>query len=35
MFGSLDTSTSALVAQRMRMEVIAANIANQNTTRDA
>lgn len=27
MFGSLDTSTSALVANRQRMEVIAANIA--------
>lgn len=28
MFGSLNTSASALVAQRTRLEVIAANIAN-------
>jgi len=28
MFGALNTSTSALVAQRTRMEVIAANLAN-------
>ena len=28
MFGSLDISTSALVAQRTRMDVIAGNIAN-------
>lgn len=31
MFGSLDTSTSGLVAQRQRMEVIADNMANMNT----
>lgn len=35
MFGSLDTSTSALVAQRIRMDTIAGNIANaQATSRD-
>src|SRR5580765_817968 len=28
MFGSLDISTSALVAQRVRMDAIAGNIAN-------
>ncbi len=33
MFGSLDISTSALVAQRTRMDVIAGNIANAQTTR--
>ena len=33
MFGSLDVSTSALVAQRTRMNVIAGNIANMNATR--
>ena len=31
MFGSLDISTSGLVAQRSRMTAIADNIANQNT----
>lgn len=31
MFGSLDISTSGLVAQRTRMTTIADNIANQNT----
>lgn len=31
MFGSLDISTSGLVAQRTRMTAIADNIANQNT----
>ena len=31
MFNSLDTSTSGLVAQRTRMEVISANLANQNS----
>ncbi|QQE11187.1 flagellar basal body rod protein FlgC [Planctomycetota bacterium] len=31
MFGSLDISTSALVAQRTRMETIAANLANADT----
>ena len=35
MFGSLDISTSALVAQRTRMEVISANMANRFTTMDA
>lgn len=34
MFGSLDISASALVAQRTRMEVIAANIANQSSILD-
>lgn len=34
MFGSLDTSTSALVAQRTRLNVISANIANQNSIED-
>ncbi len=34
MFGSLDISTSALIAQRQRMEVIAANIANANSIYD-
>jgi flagellar basal-body rod protein FlgC len=32
MFGSLDTSTSALVAQRIRMDTIAGNIANAQAT---
>ncbi len=31
MYGALDISTSALVAQRTRLNVIAANIANQKT----
>ena len=31
MFGTLDISTSGLVAQRTRMNVIAANLANANT----
>jgi len=35
MFDSLDTSASALLAQRQRMDTIANNIANINTTRDA
>jgi len=35
MFGSLDTSASALAAQRIRMDTIANNLANINTTRDA
>ena len=34
MFKSLDISTSGLVAQRHRMDTIAGNIANINTTRD-
>ncbi|PCJ63430.1 MAG: flagellar basal body rod protein FlgC [Planctomycetota bacterium] len=33
-FASMDISTSALKAQKMRMEVIANNIANINTTHD-
>ena len=28
MYGSLDISTSALIAQRTRMDVISANLAN-------
>lgn len=32
MFGTLDISTSALVAQRVRMDVIAGNIANAEAT---
>ena len=31
MYGSLDISTSGMIAQRTRLEVISANIANQNT----
>src|SRR5690349_17543437 len=34
MFRTLDISTSGLVAQRHRMDTIAGNIANINTTRD-
>jgi flagellar basal-body rod protein FlgC len=34
MFSSLDISTSALVAQRTRMDVISANLANMSTTRN-
>ncbi|HEY3969274.1 MAG TPA: flagellar basal body rod protein FlgC [Planctomycetaceae bacterium] len=34
MFRTLDLSTSGLVAQRTRMDTIAGNIANLNTTRD-
>jgi len=34
MFGALDTSTSGLVAQRTRMNVIATNIANANSVID-
>ncbi len=34
MFGALDTSTSALVANRIRMETVAANIANANSLTD-
>lgn len=33
MIQAIDTSTSALVAQRTRLDLIAANIANANTTR--
>ncbi len=35
MFGALDVSTSALVAQRTRMNVISANLANSNSIYDA
>lgn len=35
LFGSLVTSASALTAERLRMNVIAGNIANANTTRTA
>ena len=31
MYGSLDISTSGMIAQRTRMQVIAANLANANT----
>ena len=34
MFNALDISSSALTAQRTRMDIIAANTANVNTTRD-
>jgi len=35
MYGSLDISTSALVANRIRLETISANIANQRTLLNA
>ncbi len=35
MLRTIDISTSALIAQRQRMNTIAGNIANVNTTRDA
>lgn len=35
MYGSLDISTSGMIAQRTRMQVIAANIANMNTLQNA
>ncbi|MBI1336396.1 MAG: flagellar basal body rod protein FlgC [Phycisphaera sp.] len=35
MFGSLDISTSGLIAQRQRLDVITANMVNMNTTHDA
>ena len=35
MYGALDISVSGMVAQRTRMEVISANIANQNTILDS
>ena len=35
MFGSLDISTSALVAQRTRIDVISANLANRDALYDA
>src|SRR5918993_5616867 len=34
MFDSLETSASALMAQRVRMDTIAGNVANMNTTRN-
>lgn len=34
MYGSLDISTSGMIAQRTRLDVIAANLANQNTLRN-
>jgi len=34
MFASLDISTSALVAQRMRLNALSSNIANMSTTRN-
>jgi flagellar basal-body rod protein FlgC len=33
MFGALDTATSGLIAQRIRMDTIAGNIANMHATR--
>lgn len=35
MYGSLDISTSGMIAQRTRLEAIAANIANRDTILDA
>lgn len=35
MFGALDIAASGLAAQRIRLDVISANMANQNTTVDA
>lgn len=35
MFGTLDISTSGLIAQRTRMDAIAANLANQDTILDS
>lgn len=35
MFGALDISTSGMVAQRTRMNVVSANVANQFSTHDA
>jgi flagellar basal-body rod protein FlgC len=35
MFGTLDISSSALTAQRIRMDSIAQNVANQQTTHNA
>lgn len=34
-FGALDTSASGMTAERLRTDIIAQNIANVNTTRDA
>ncbi|NGQ94003.1 flagellar basal body rod protein FlgC [Brevibacillus sp. SYP-B805] len=33
LFGAMDTSASALTANRLRLDTIAANVANANTTR--
>ncbi len=35
MYGSLDISTSGMIAQRTRMQVIASNLANMNTIQNA
>ena len=35
MFGALDISTSGLIAQRTRMDVISSNIANENSLYDS
>ncbi len=35
MYGSLDISTSGMIAQRIRYECAAANVANQNATLDS
>lgn len=35
MFGALDTSTSGLVANRTRLEIISSNLANANSVYDA
>lgn len=35
MYGALDVSTSGMIAQRTRLEVISANLANQSTVLDA
>ncbi|MEQ9616924.1 MAG: flagellar basal body rod protein FlgC [Phycisphaerales bacterium] len=35
MYGSLDISVSGMIALRTRMDVISANLANQNATRNA
>jgi len=35
MYGGLDVSVSGMIAQRTRLEVIATNLANVNTTHDA
>lgn len=35
MYGALDVSTSGMIAQRTRLEVAAANIANKNTVLDS
>ena len=35
MYGGLDISVSGMIAQRTRLEVIATNLANVNTTHDA